>query len=116
MGDLAEFFSRDEFACKCGCGFDTVDAELLEILVKVRDYFGRKMTVNSGCRCESHNRKVGGVPASQHLKGRAADVVVESVNPQLVAEAAAQFGASGIKSYDTFTHIDSRSGADWHGS
>ena len=32
------------------------------------------MTVNSGFRCAKHNREVGGVPASQHLRGEAADV------------------------------------------
>jgi uncharacterized protein YcbK (DUF882 family) len=34
------------------------------------------MTVLSGCRCEDHNRAVGGVENSQHVYGRAADIYV----------------------------------------
>lgn len=120
MGDLSEFFSRSEFACECGCGFDTVDAELLEILIKVRDHFGRRMDISSGCRCWARHAKIykdnnlGPPPKkSLHLIGRAADVVIEGITPQLVAEAAAQYGASGIKRYSWGTHIDSRSGPDW---
>lgn len=113
MGDLAEHFSRSEFACKCGCGHDTVDAQLLAILIKIRDHFGRKMKINSGCRCHFHNRMEGGAPDSWHVKGRAADVVVEGISPHLVAETAAQYGATGIKNYATFTHIDTRSGPVW---
>jgi uncharacterized protein YcbK (DUF882 family) len=115
MGDIPEYFDRAEFACKCGCGFDTVDAELLGILGKVREYFGRKMKITSGCRCPTHNQSIEGAPKSFHMAARAADVQVDSVSPQLVAEAAAQFGARGIKAYDTFTHIDTRSGAEWRG-
>lgn len=115
MGDIAEFFNRAEFACQCGCGFDTVDAELLRILVEIRDHFGRKMKVTSGCRCKDHNRREGGAPKSWHVVARAADVQVEGIAPQLVAEAAAQYGASGIKVYASWTHIDTRSGEDWHG-
>ena len=107
------YFTRDEFACNCGCGFDTVDYQLLDILNQVREHFDSPMTINSGCRCEKHNKKIHGVPASQHLLGRAADVRVKGVTPQLVAEAAAQYGAKGIKTYNTFTHIDTRSGQKW---
>jgi uncharacterized protein YcbK (DUF882 family) len=113
MGDLADYFNRDEFACSCGCGGNTVDAGLLNILVKVRDYFGRRMTITSGYRCDSRNRVIGGAPSSWHLKGRAADVKVEGISPQLVAEIAAQYGAKGIKTYETWTHIDTRNGTHW---
>ena len=41
MGDLSENFSRHEFACKCGCGNDTVDAELIRVLQSVRARFGK---------------------------------------------------------------------------
>ena len=113
MGDLAEHFSRGEFACTCGCGFNTVDAELLTILVKIREHFGKKMTITSACRCRSRNKVIGGAPSSWHIKGRAADVKVAGIEPQLVAEAAAQYGASGIKTYSTWTHIDTRNGKLW---
>jgi len=75
MGDLSRNFSRKEFACKCGCGFDTVDAELINVMqMNVRDRFG-KILVPSGCRCYTHNIKSGGSKSSQHLKGKACDFI-----------------------------------------
>lgn len=123
MGDLSANFSRHEFACKCGCGFDTVDNKLIQILEIIRGHFDRPIKINSGCRCPDHNKTVGGAgltpgekwpQQSQHVLGRAADIVIQGVNPQLVGEAAAQAGASGIKVYSTFTHVDSRTGPVWH--
>ena len=74
-------FKRSEFACKDGCGFDTVDAELLKVLEEVRAFFGVPILINSGCRCAKHNEKEGGSPKSQHLFGKAADIVVKDVMP-----------------------------------
>jgi uncharacterized protein YcbK (DUF882 family) len=114
MGDLSPNFSRWEFACKCGCGFDTVDVKLIEDLETIREHFDRRVDINSGCRCESHNRAVGGSKNSQHMLGRAADIVVDGVPPRIVGELAHQIGVGGLKAYETFTHIDSRNGvARW---
>ena len=116
-----EHFDRSEFACKCGCGFDTVDYELTKVLVYIRETFDRPVRINSGCRCLSHNAAVGGampnddgVGGSQHLVGRAADVVVDGIDPQLVYELADQMEVGGLGEYSTFTHIDTRVGyARW---
>jgi len=76
MGDLSKHFSRHEFACKCGCGRDTIDTETLKLCEIVREFVGQPVTVTSGHRCEAHNRRVGGGTRSQHLYGRAADLTV----------------------------------------
>ena len=69
-------FKLKEFQCKCGgksCnGFSTnVSSEQIlkvaDILQTIRDEFGRAMTINSGIRCATHNKNVGGVSSSQHL-------------------------------------------------
>jgi uncharacterized protein YcbK (DUF882 family) len=113
-GDLTENFSRAEFACKCGCGFDTVDHELLEKLEVLRGRFDRTITITSGCRCPDHNTAVGGSDGSQHLLGRAADIVVQGIDPALVREAAEELGFGGIGEYDDFSHLDTRVGyARW---
>ncbi len=57
---LAPYFDRSEFACQCGCGFNTIDAEVFKVVVNVREFFGRPVTVNSACRCEKHNKEIGG--------------------------------------------------------
>jgi len=113
---LSENFYRHEFACRdadgspCACGLDTVDAQLVEILQALRDFFERPVRITSACRCLRQNRRVGGASNSQHLYGRAADVVVEGIDPKLVQEWARDNDVPGIGCYNTFTHLDTRSG------
>ena len=116
MGDLNRYFSRAEFACKCGCGFDTVDALLLEALREVRVKFKKPVVITSACRCEEHNQSVGGSENSQHKKGRAADIVVVDTDPSLVADFVEDLGMS-VGCYPNFTHVDSRTGVPvkWRG-
>jgi len=116
MGDLSKHFSRSEFTCKCGCGFDTVDAELIMFLELARAHFDRAITINSGCRCRNHNNAVNGSVNSLHLDGRAADIVVEGTPPNIVQEYFEQRDVPGLGEYNSFTHVDSRSGhARWIG-
>lgn len=112
MGDLSLHFNRAEFKCKCGkCDFDTVDAELITMLEDIRIYFGRPVIINSSCRCAKHNEAVGGGKSSQHLFGRAADIVVKGFTPSNVQSYVLNRWPNryGIGVYDTFTHVDSRS-------
>jgi uncharacterized protein YcbK (DUF882 family) len=81
---VSKNFSREEFSCKCGCGFDAVDVELLNTLQQVRDYFGEAVTITSANRCKVHNAKVSGARQSKHVKGIAADIKVDTVIPRLV--------------------------------
>lgn len=110
MGDLSKNFSRFEFACRCGCGFDDVDAKLVEALQKLRDFLGRPLHINSGCRCKAHNKACGGVPDSQHLKGRAADVTTKMLTPRelanIVEDNILEFANGGIGVYPGFVHLD----------
>jgi uncharacterized protein YcbK (DUF882 family) len=118
MGDISKHFFRSEFACKCGCGQDTVDAELLTVLERVRTHFDAVIVINSGNRCPKYNKKIGGSKNSQHIYSRAADHVVHGVNPRDVQEQLDDWypGRYGIGSYETFTHIDTRGyRARWSG-
>jgi uncharacterized protein YcbK (DUF882 family) len=107
MGDLSKHFNRSEFACRCGCGFDTVDSELIKILEEVRDYFATPVRITSGCRCHEYNEKIGGAYKSQHKLGRAADIVL-TVEPDVVADYLAVMDVGGVGRYSTFSHVDSR--------
>lgn len=69
-------FTRAEFACKCGCGFDDMAHELVRICQKVRDHFDAPFIPSSGCRCPSHNARSGGVWNSLHMRGRAVDFCI----------------------------------------
>lgn len=110
---LTRNFYRDEFACRCGCGYDAVDWRLVEGLQRLRDRCG-PISINCGCRCAKHNAATPDAsPNSQHLLGKAADIVVLGVKPADVAAMAAQlheFADSGIGIYRTFTHLDVRRG------
>ena len=104
-------FSRSEFACKCGCGFDTVDVELINALRDLRVAIGGKpITITSGCRCESHNKAVGGAPNSQHLYARAADIYSSETTPSDILEKLEELFPNkyGIGIYSGWVHIDTR--------
>lgn len=108
---MNKYFKRKEFACKCNCGFDAVDAELLGILTWIREWFDAPVTITSGCRCPEHNKKVGGASASQHKIGKAADFQIKGFTPQQVqAELNKQLPKDkyGLGYGKTFTHIDVR--------
>ena len=111
MSKLSQHFDRSEFACQCGCLFDTVDIELIEALEVVREHFAAPVTITSGCRCIDHNMKVGGSYDSQHTKGRAADFKVQGKTPQEVYDFLCRTYPDryGIGLYDSWVHFDSRS-------
>lgn len=104
------YFKRSEFECKCGCGFDTVDYELAAVLDDIRSYFNSPVIINSGCRCESHNKAIGGSENSKHRLGVAADIVVSGIDADIVAEYLEQKYSHqyGIGRYNSWTHIDIR--------
>ncbi|MBW1991811.1 MAG: DUF882 domain-containing protein [Deltaproteobacteria bacterium] len=120
MGDLTKNFSRREFACKCGCGWDDIDLRLVEALQRLRDLLGRPVYVLSGCRCPKHNREVGGARFSYHMpvegrntQGMAADVYVRGMPVYVLAAQAQQiqeFRDGGIGRYEDsgFVHLDIR--------
>ena len=107
---ISEHFARKEFACGDGCGFAACDIELVSILEKVRAHFHMPVTITSGCRCESHNKNIGGKPKSLHLRGMAADFMVKGFRPEEVQEwLLSEYPEKyGIGRANTFTHIDVR--------
>lgn len=110
---IAKNFYCDEFACRCGCGFETISMRLVKGLQILRDITQSPIHVNSGCRCKEHNSSVGGSPKSQHILGKAADIHVEGYTPEEVYDFAKfipEFENSGIGLYDTFVHLDVRNG------
>ena len=68
--------------------------------------------VHAGYRCPQHNREVGGVPHSEPMRGRAADVAIPGLSLPCMYELAlevAQFAEGGIGVYDgNFLHVDVR--------
>ena len=124
---LTENFNKREFDCKCGCEMpSSVFYEIEELaneLQTIRDRFNAPIQINSAYRCLSHNKAIGGVSSSQHVLGKASDIVVKGYTSDEVAdelevmledECLFPFHLGGIGRYNTFTHIDTRpSKARW---
>ena len=107
---LTRNFKSTEFDCKGkGCCSKTpIDIELIGYVQVIRNYFNKPVTINSGYRCQKHNKNVGGAKNSRHTQGMAADIVVKGAKPKEVAKFAETIGIRGIGLYNTFVHIDTR--------
>jgi hypothetical protein len=120
---LSTNFNSTEFDCHGSgcCTKTTIDTDLVEYLQKIREHFGKPITISSGYRCSTHNKNVGGSTGSRHAKGMAADIVVKDVAPAEVAKYCESIGILGIGLYSTasdgyFVHIDTRTTkAFWYG-
>ena len=122
---LSKNFNSYEFRCglgsPCACSTILIDDKLVEHLQKIRDHFGKSITITSAYRCPSYNKRIGGATGSYHSKGMAADIVVNGVTPREVAKYAESIGILGIGLYETasdghFVHIDTRTYKSfWYG-
>lgn len=103
-------FKVREFRSKDGADAIFVSPQLVELVQRIRDHFGRPLIINSAYRTTSHNKAVGGARHSQHLYGTAADIVVSGVHPSAVADFAESLlpDSGGIGRYAGFTHVDVR--------
>lgn len=110
-GRVSKHFRVREFASKDGTDKVLIDDDLVKLLENIREAAGGKaVTINSGYRSPEHNKAVGGVSKSQHVKGTAADIVVADTDPLTVGQIAEYFlnTKGGIGVYKSFTHVDTR--------
>lgn len=118
---LTKNISREEVACKCRCGFDSIDFKVVEVVQDCCDHFAEMLksrvilTITSACRCKAHNSTVGGKQKSQHVLGRAMDIQLrlkggQAISPADVSEYIQSKNphSLGVGTYATFTHVDSR--------
>ena len=116
--ELTKNFNSSEFACKDGT---TVPSALLSNLLELaqnlqvlRDFLGVPITINSGFRTISHNKKIGGAKNSYHLRALAADIVVKgyildqvfTIILELIK--AGKMKAGGLHCYSKWVHYDVR--------
>ena len=127
---MTKNFSKEEFDCKCNCGVCEMPINIYHNMVKVanqlqilRNYIGKPITINSGYRSEEYNASIkGSSKKSQHVMGRAADIVVKGMTPLAVhttIELLIEKGdmlQGGLGLYDSFVHYDIRgTKARWDG-
>lgn len=111
--DEIEFFTEEEFDCKCGGRYcNGRPAKMREEVVRICDaarrHFGRLGYIISGLRCDQHNTNEGGVWNSQHKYGEACDLQIEGVSAdQLLAFILEQPGVRyAYKINSTNVHFD----------
>jgi uncharacterized protein YcbK (DUF882 family) len=95
----------NSFKCKCGCGELKIDSRLVCLIERISRLNSVDITILSGYRCESHNKTVGGVANSTHVKGLACDFTC--MNLKSVASSLNDH-EGGFKYYadKNFIHID----------
>jgi uncharacterized protein YcbK (DUF882 family) len=99
---LEEFDSPDELGSGCN-----MSQEILSMLDAARKIYGKPMRITSGFRTKNHNKKVGGVESSSHLKGLAADIACsESRNRFDMIRALLEVGFKRLGVAGTFIHVD----------
>lgn len=100
----------NQFPCRCGqCQPMPLPEALKNVIDLLEGYFG-PATCTSGHRCAEHNKRVGGATASQHVQGRAADLVFPGTSPRAVYDWLDHYfpHEMGIGLYNTHVHIDTR--------
>lgn len=111
-------FKLSEFNSKDGAKMpDDVKPNVVKLacnLQRLRNVLKAPITINSGYRSLSHNKAVGGATNSQHLTGKAADIVIQGFDPIQVKETIeeliqqGEMLQGGLKAYSTFVHYDVR--------
>ena len=98
--DKVKYFKKSEFKCQCGgkyCnGYPAeINPKLIDILEKLRAYFGKPITITSGLRCKKHNAEVSGSSStSKHMEGKAADIYISGVDKAKIKSKAYSLGAA----------------------
>ena len=115
---LTTNFWKSEFDSKDGASMpDDVLYNIQKLanqLQVLRNHIGKAIKINSGYRSPSHNKAIGGVKNSQHVLGKASDIVVKGIKPEqlaLIIERLINEGEmlqGGIGIYNTFVHYDIR--------
>jgi len=108
-------FSYSEFGCKCGqCAYKSgcdIYPMIPLLAQQIRDVLRRPLRVNSACRCDVHNVKIGSSLSSQHVAGqgfRAMDLDIKNSNERAIAIKIALSEGASVGVNKDFLHFDFR--------
>jgi len=115
---LSKNFTLKEMSCRCGCEMpkDVLNnvQKLANQLQIIRNKVNVPITINSAYRCPKHNSIIGGAKSSQHLQGKASDIVIEGYSNDDVADLIEELIASGdilqggLGRYNSFKNYEIR--------
>ena len=111
-------FSKAEFESKDGALMPLKVLENIKVLAvqlqALRNEIKKPIKVTSAYRSPSHNKAIGGVKNSQHVLGKACDIIVQGMTPIEVTAfiegliLSGKMLDGGIGTYSGFTHYDFR--------
>lgn len=118
---LSDHFTVKEFASISGSKLYTdtvlIDTYLVDKLEKLYSAMNcSKIIINSGYRCPTHDKAVGGSGSGQHVNGKAADIVCYGkdgnvIHTKYVCCMATEVGFGGVANISAnyrATHVDTR--------
>lgn len=110
---IANHLKLQEFACKCSRCQHKVGAAHVQLLKSweyLRETLNEPIRVSSGFRCTYHNWNIGGVANSQHLIGKAMDLLlpVDDTFANDLFILLLEAGFKGIGRSKNFIHADVR--------
>jgi len=107
--ELNKYLNSEEVQCRCNrldCHFTLINSVHAKRFYKLRKEMSFPLTINSGFRCTTHNKFVGGVDHSSHTTGNALDISTAQLwdgqRMKLIIEARKLFDY--VKVYNTFIH------------
>jgi len=102
------YFTRDEFACRCGCQRNEIPDEFIHDMDDLRQACGFPLVITSGWRCEKHPDEVAKDEPGEHNRA-AADVRAHNGHQlYVIQEQAYALGFHGIAAGEGFVHVDRR--------
>ena len=102
------YFEYNEFDSPDVKGsYEHMNVEFLNKIAYARKVAGCGFKITSGYRTPSHNEKVGGVPSSSHIAGRACDIYAPTSRQKfLILSALLEAGFNRIGIAKNFIHVD----------
>lgn len=99
-----------KLTCLC-CPDKDVLPEVYILLELIRNHFNQPVIITSGYRCPDYNKSIGGRSKSQHMQGKAVDIVVKNISSKKVHDFLDNLfpNSLGLGYYPDFTHVDIRS-------
>jgi uncharacterized protein YcbK (DUF882 family) len=111
---LSVNLTRHEIACKCGCGFDDIVPGMVNTFQALRDFIGKPIIINSGCRCPAHNAKVNGAANSGHITGQALDIYVRGLDKFQLGGLIKEAHKNGLLSHLQYCYLINRNKSSVH--
>ena len=108
-----DFFSIDEFRCRCGCEKAFMNEAFVDQLDRIRFLCQFPLIVSSGFRCSAHNMAVSTTGKhGPHTTGRAVDIQIYGERALRLIQLATDQGMTGVGVHQKgpygkrFIHLD----------